>query len=179
MNKVVLKDGTKAVIREVNLDDAVQLVDIQLSIAEENLYMVSEPDEFHLTATEERQRIQMNMENSRDIQLVAEIERNIVGFAVIRNETKKRKVHIGALGIFIQKEWRGAGVGGALMNAILELVKNNPLIHKIGLAVFANNESAIRLYKKLGFVEEGRRVREIRFNDEYVDEILMYKLVST
>lgn len=177
MNAEVLRNGLKAVIREVVSDDVSQLVDVQLSIAEENLYMVSESNEFNLTTVEEQKRIQENIDKPGNIQLVAEVEKDIIGFAIIRNETKKRKAHIGALSVFIQKEWRETGVGGALLNEILEQVKNNPLIEKVGLAVFANNVRAIHLYKSLRFLEEGRKVRELKFNDKYIDEILMYKFV--
>lgn len=177
MNAVVLRNGLKVVIREVILDDASQLVDIQLSIVKENLYMVSESNEFNLTTAEEQKRIQENIDQPGNVQLVAKVGKDIIGFAVIGNETKKRKAHIGALSIFIQKQWRETGVGGSLMKAILEQVKNNPLIEKVGLAVFANNERAIHLYKKLGFLEEGRKVKELKYNDQYIDEILMYKFV--
>ena len=35
-------------------------------------------------------------------------------------------------------------------------------LHKLTLSVFARNEAAIGLYRKHGFVEEGRRVRHYR-----------------
>jgi len=35
-------------------------------------------------------------------------------------------------------------------------------LHKLSLSVFAHNEAAIALYRKFGFVEEGRRVRHYR-----------------
>ena len=34
--------------------------------------------------------------------------------------------------------------------------------HKLVLAVFAHNEAGIALYRKFGFVEEGRRVKQYR-----------------
>ena len=38
---------------------------------------------------------------------------------------------------------------------------------------------AIALYRKNGFVEEGRRIQEVKMADgRYVDDILMYKLVK-
>ncbi|MEN1970491.1 GNAT family protein [Lentibacillus sp. N15] len=178
MNTVELKNGSEAVIREVILDDAVQLVDIQLSIAEENLYMVTESDEFSLTITEEMQRIQGSLDKPGNTIFVAEVNKNIIGFVGIGSETKKRKAHIGVLDIFIRNNWRETGVGTVLMDTILLWAGNDPLIEKIGLAVFASNERAVHLYKKLGFLVEGRRVRELKFNNEkYIDEILMYKLI--
>jgi RimJ/RimL family protein N-acetyltransferase len=47
------------------------------------------------------------------------------------------------------------------------------------LDVFAVNEPAIGLYKKLGFIEEGRRIRDIqRGADDYVDTVMMYRFVK-
>jgi RimJ/RimL family protein N-acetyltransferase len=47
------------------------------------------------------------------------------------------------------------------------------------LQVFANNTDAIALYKKFGFVEEGRKVKEIKFcEDRYDDVILMAKFIE-
>lgn len=178
MNTVKLKDGSKAVIREVTPDDVAQLVDIQLSVAEENFYMVTESNEFNPTVEEEIQRIQESLDKPGNTLLTAEVNKDMIGFVEIESEKKKRKAHIGALDIFIKEQWRETGVGSALMDTSLEWAEDNPLIEKVGLAVFANNERAIRLYKKLGFVEEGRRVKELKFNDEeYVDEVLMCKFV--
>ncbi|MBA9028601.1 hypothetical protein HNP81_003921 [Peribacillus huizhouensis] len=34
------------------------------------------------------------------------------------------------------------------------------------------------MYKSIGFVEEGRKIKEVKFKEDlYVDDILMYKLV--
>jgi ribosomal protein S18 acetylase RimI-like enzyme len=41
-----------------------------------------------------------------------------------------------------------------LLQALVEWAEANPLIEKLRLAVLANNETAIGLYRKLGFVEE-------------------------
>jgi ribosomal protein S18 acetylase RimI-like enzyme len=38
-------------------------------------------------------------------------------------------------------------------------------MHKLSLSVFAHNEPALGLYRKLGFVEEGRRVKHYRRAD--------------
>ena len=34
--------------------------------------------------------------------------------------------------------------------------------HKLSVSVFAHNAAAIALYRKHGFIEEGRRVRQFR-----------------
>jgi ribosomal protein S18 acetylase RimI-like enzyme len=67
----------------------------------------------------------------------------------------------GELGMAVARDWRGRGVGSALMAAGIEWARGRGL-HKLSLAVFAHNEAGIALYRKFGFVEEGRRVKQYR-----------------
>jgi len=67
----------------------------------------------------------------------------------------------GELGMAVAREWRGKGVGSALMAAAIDWAQENGL-HKLSLGVFAHNAAAIALYRKFGFVEEGRRVKHFR-----------------
>ncbi len=67
----------------------------------------------------------------------------------------------GELGMAVVREWRGRGVGGALLVASIAWARDRGL-HKLSLSVFAHNAAAIGLYRKLGFVDEGRRVKQYR-----------------
>jgi len=67
----------------------------------------------------------------------------------------------GEIGMAVAREWRGRGAGSALLAAAIEWARERGL-HKLTLAVFPHNEAAIALYRKFGFVEEGRRVKQIR-----------------
>jgi RimJ/RimL family protein N-acetyltransferase len=67
----------------------------------------------------------------------------------------------GEIAIAIAHEWRGRGVGSALLAAAIEWARGRGL-HKLSLSVFPHNAAAIALYRKLGFVEEGRRVKHVR-----------------
>lgn len=67
----------------------------------------------------------------------------------------------GELGMAVAREWRGRGVGSALMAAGIDWAQGRGL-HKLCLSVFAHNDAGIALYRKFGFVEEGRRVKQYR-----------------
>jgi ribosomal protein S18 acetylase RimI-like enzyme len=67
----------------------------------------------------------------------------------------------GEMGMAVAREWRGRGVGTALMEAAIEWARERGL-HKLSLSVFPHNAAAIALYRKFGFVEEGRRVKHFR-----------------
>jgi RimJ/RimL family protein N-acetyltransferase len=67
----------------------------------------------------------------------------------------------GEVGMMVAAGWRGRGVGTALLAAGIDWARQHGL-HKLSLGVFPGNEPALALYRKLGFVEEGRRVQHMR-----------------
>ncbi len=79
----------------------------------------------------------------------------------------------GELGMLVDRAWRGRGVGSALVAAAIGWARSHGL-HKLCLEVFAHNMAAIALYRKCGFVAEGRRVRQYRrASGELWDSIVM------
>jgi RimJ/RimL family protein N-acetyltransferase len=67
----------------------------------------------------------------------------------------------GDLAMLVDRDWRGRGVGSALVRAAIDWARGQGL-HKLCLEVFVHNEAGIALYRKCGFVEEGRRPRQYR-----------------
>lgn len=79
----------------------------------------------------------------------------------------------GEIGMCVDRDWRGRGVGSALMRAVISLAREQGL-HKLSLEVFAHNTAAVALYRRAGFTEEGRRVRQYRRSSgELWDTIIM------
>jgi len=79
----------------------------------------------------------------------------------------------GEFGMLVDRGWRGRGVGSALVQAAIGWARDQGL-HKLCLEVFAHNAAAIALYRRSGFVEEGRRIRHYRrANGELWDSIVM------
>lgn len=83
----------------------------------------------------------------------------------------------------VREDWQGRGVGTALMRAAIDLAERWLQLRRLELTVYPDNEPAIRLYRKFGFVEEGR-MRGYAFRDggyafrdgAYADAILMARL---
>jgi putative acetyltransferase len=73
-------------------------------------------------------------------------------------------------------EYRGQGIGGALIAVTLEAAKRKGLT-RIELTVRTDNEPARKLYEKFGFVHEGRLLRHLLIDGEYRDSDLMALLV--
>lgn len=171
--------GEPFIVRCAQPDDAANLLTYIRSVAEETEFFVIQPDEFPSTEEQERQWIQDHLDHPGKLALVAEVAGEIVGSLSFECGSFKRTSHTGTFGISVRQNWRGKGVGTAMLEALLEWARKNPLIEKVGLAVFSTNIGAIELYRRLGFVEEGRRTKEIKIGPgKYVDEMLMGRFVK-
>ncbi len=79
----------------------------------------------------------------------------------------------GELGMLVDRGWRGRGVGSALVQAAIAWARGQRL-HKLCLEVFPHNTAAIAVYRKDGYVVEGRRERQYRrASGELWDTIVM------
>lgn len=83
------------------------------------------------------------------------------------------QLHRAILGIGIEPDFRGNGVGKALLRAALDWAKDQNSLVWIDLGVFAHNEAARHLYSKFGFLEVGRCVDCFRVDGLSVDNIEM------
>jgi RimJ/RimL family protein N-acetyltransferase len=174
----ITKNDIEVLLRTGQLDDAKAILDIQRDVISENEYWIATPEEFNKTIMQQRNSIEKILENERETIIVAEVNRKVVGWLEFESQTRKKISHTGSFGIMIHKDYRGMGIGRMLVNELLNWAEKNPLIEKVSLGVFSTNQRAIALYKSMGFVEEGRKIKEVKMNEnEYVDDILMYKLV--
>ena len=117
-----------------------------------------------------RKRFAEHGEN--DYVLVACADGEVVGHAGLFGAGRSpRRAHAMHLGMTVRKDWHGKGVGGQLMTALLELADGWLNVTRLELTVFTDNERAIALYKKHGFVVEGTHkayaLRAGRYADTY------------
>lgn len=150
-----MKTGEKLIIRTAVADDAEALLEHAHIILVEDLYNITTLDEFEMTVKKEREWIQAHFDNPAHIILLAEINGSLVGLLHFENSSRKRLSHRGSLHMSVRPESRRKGIGTALLQSLIAWAKEHPVIEKLTLAVFATNQPAISLYKKMGFVEEG------------------------
>jgi len=102
----------------------------------------------------------------------------LVGSAEVTMKEKTEK-HRGLIGVTIKKDYRDRGLGSELLQLVVVQAKQElPNLEILELRVYANNDRAIHLYKKLGFKGFGRLPRGIKRDDGYVDRIYMFKNVK-
>lgn len=133
--------------------------------------LVSEPNE--LFEPLYLQRI-ASLADGRGRYLIAEVDGVAVGHACLWPMPLRRIAHVLRLDLCVHVgHWR-RGHGEALLRALLEWAAGQPSARKIELLVRAENAGAVALYRKLGFVEEGRLRERVRLPcGRFVDDISM------
>jgi RimJ/RimL family protein N-acetyltransferase len=166
------------IIREARPDDAEQMIAFVKRIADEpGISIVLQDGEFTMTVEQERQFIADRQVEDNSLFLVAEAGGEIIGTLTLRGGGRRAIHHEAVLGISVKKEWRGQGVGNALMASAVDRAKRSGVITRIELQVFTSNPAAIHLYRKHGFEIEGCRHRAVfrdgRYHDDYVMALLL------
>ncbi|KIM43396.1 hypothetical protein M413DRAFT_444223 [Hebeloma cylindrosporum] len=95
----------------------------------------------------------------------------VIGAANITLSNVKNRDVI--LGIALDPQMWGKGYGTEVVTFLVDYAFKNLAVHRVSLGVLDSNPAAIHMYKKIGFVEEGRKRKANFFNGEWQDSIYM------
>lgn len=168
-----MKKYKEFTIRKAEKNDAQSIIDFYNIVAGETEFLSFSKGEYMVSLSEEEQSIESTNTSKNSIMLVATKDEEIAGIATISSTYKAKGKHVGVLGIVVKEECWGIGLGTSMINDLIEWCKGNNITKKISLVTSENNYSAIELYKKLGFVEEGVFKKEIYIDGKYYDLISM------
>lgn len=86
---------------------------------------------------------------------IAIVRNEIVGYSYLRFFPEKpQKKGTASLGLVVQDDFQGMGIGSKLMMAMIEYAKDKKMI-KIWLSTYADNKMTRHFYKPFGFLREG------------------------
>lgn len=159
-------------IRKATPDDASILAEAERAIARTPGQLASRPEELKDEAF--REKIVALSGNDSALYLVVEQGGGIVGHAILEPHKLAATSHVVFLTIAIHEGHQGMGIGKMLMRHLIEWARAHPKIEKFELQVRSSNIRAIKLYEGLGFVEEGRKTKRIKYGpDDYQDDVYM------
>ena len=94
-----------------------------------------------------------------------------IGYLVMWSRGGSEALHHRAadMGFALGPEYRGKGYGSEAINWAVDWGFLRAGLHRVGLQAFGCNPAALRLYKKLGFVEEGREREALLFERKWYD----------
>jgi putative acetyltransferase len=108
--------------------------------------------------------------------LVATLDSDVIAQIGMEVFTNPRRKHVANIGMAVSEAYQGKGVGTTLLQAMLSLANDWSAVSRVELEVYTDNESAIELYKKHGFIIEGTAKNYAFRNGEYSDVHLMAKV---
>jgi ribosomal-protein-alanine N-acetyltransferase len=166
-----MADSTSFVVRPATPADLDGIYDLMEIVAAERRWIGTEPP-----VEREQRRVQAEeviADEAKGTFLVAEADGIIASLGLFL-----QPYGVADLGMMVAEEWRGRGVGSALMEAAVAWARASSA-HKISLQHWPHNEAAHALYRKFGFVEEGVLRRHYRRQSgEVWDAVVMGLLLD-
>lgn len=154
--------------------EAIMNISNEITMSEDTTkFFISSPNELTYNVDEQKEKIEKALEKN-NLYAVYETEGQVVGFLAFRRYEYARLNHAGSMGMGIKEGYRSQGIGTQLIGFLIEWAKQQDGLEKICLGVVSVNERAINVYRRLGFVEEGRQRNQIKYEDgSYSDDIMM------
>lgn len=172
--EVLTKDSRRVLIRPATVDDAQGMLDYVNAVGAEQEYFMTE----RLAEDLEGERVWIRGHDGHlNALFVLYLDGKVIGSLVLLSRPGTKAAHVRNIGLGILKEYRGLGLGNALMEAALGFARQHD-VEKLELEVFATNHRAIQLYEKYGFEREGLQRGHVKIHGRYVDNIIMGRWVN-
>ncbi|MBV8657646.1 MAG: GNAT family N-acetyltransferase [Burkholderiales bacterium] len=99
------------------------------------------------------------------------------GFLSVTGGMAHKNRGVGYLVMGVDPDYRRRGVGKALF-AAAEVWARQAGMWRLELTVMHHNDAARALYRNAGFVEEGIKRHALHWQDRFVDEVMMARLLQ-
>jgi len=110
--------------------------------------------------------------------VVAEARGEVVGWGSLNPYNPRRAYdHVADFSVYVERSWRGKGVGSSLLPRLIELAREHGF-HKMVLSALPSNEAGMALYRKFGFRTVGIMKEMGQLDGEWVDTILMERMLE-
>lgn len=170
---IQLRDGQTLAIRQAKPTDASHLIDYLERVAGQSDFLSFGPGEFGRSEKQVSDNLTRFAASQNQMQLLAEYQQRLVGTLTFVAGDRPRTRHIGELGMSVDRSYWGMGIGGKLLDTLIDWACHNPIVTKINLRVAVTNGRAIELYESRSFKREGTISRDMLIDGRYVPHHLM------
>ena len=174
--KLLLKNNKECLLRNAVGADAEEIHNLFNLTHAQTDFLCTYPDENLFDISQEQKILSEKISSENEIEICAVVNGHIVGTAGMKPVGKKDKVkHRAEFGISIEKSCWGLGIGRALLASCIACAKKAGY-SQLELNVVAENERAILMYERAGFVEYGRNPEGFRSRTAGFQEVLSMRL---
>jgi diamine N-acetyltransferase len=166
--------GERVILRAVERDDLKRLHELQRNV---ELMMLGDGQWQPEPLAALEKDYDKHLSDEDKAWFAIEIDGKVVGDMGLHHRDRRSRVSAFGIGIY-DPEYVGQGYGREAIALLLDWAFRIQNYERIFLDTWATNERAIRCYRALGFVEEGRLRRHLYFDGQYVDVVWMGLLRS-
>ncbi len=178
-----IKPDAQCTVRSPRIEEAASVLAAAREAFATSDYTLTKIDEFSITLAQEEEFVNGLNAHPRQLMLIATDAADPlqppIGICVLKQNTTRRKLrHSVELGMSVISRYRSRAVGTALLTACVQWAEAQPDLKLITLDVYAINEPGLRLYRRLGFIECGRRPDGLIHDDGTTwEQVQMYRRV--
>ena len=169
-----LKDGREVNIVIPDMNGLQAVTNFVNKLSKEDTFLSFAGEEYSLEREEAWLSNALNeIKFKKNYIIWAMMEDQIIGNADIK-VGRTREEHVGTIGLMVDSDFRGNGLGEYLIRKVLD--EGGKMGLKIAkLDVFSDNIPARKLYEKVGFIEYGKLKDGFFRKDKFSDKIEMYQ----
>lgn len=171
-------NGKKIIFRYIKTSDTKNLMNSFNKVMDETQFLAFR---HKVKIAEEKKWVNGCIKDSKkgnNVLVIVENDNKIIGCASVRRDTRDAMYYIGEFGIWILKDYKSIGIGTRLTKKVLDVVKKETDMNIIISGYFQSNELSKKLHEKFGFKKYGVLPKSIELNGDFVDEILIYKVLK-
>ena len=150
--KIILKDGTTAVLKTPETEDAEMLLNSIKTSSGETEFLSRTIEDWESVTVESEEKFIFNVRESNSTLFIAcYIDGMIAGNCDITFKTGSKTSHGATVGIAIQKKYWNIGIGSAMFNELIKAADEHNGTEIVDLEFIEGNNRAKALYEKFGF----------------------------
>lgn len=172
-----MNGDTRLRIRGLTEDDACDVIVLVSRVAGLDTVVLTKL-EFNPSEAEEREFLRRYADPECGLAFGAWRDGALCGVVFLDRLKPQRRYHTLVVGISVEPDAWGQGVGAALLTHALAAARRTAGVGRVELTVAANNARGRALFAATGFVEEGRKRASILLPSGPVDEIVMAQLIE-
>lgn len=170
------QEANGPLLRTAEPDDAAALIGLKQRLDRETSFMLLELGERDMSVRALSGRLEEAARSGNSAVILAEMAGELVGYVEVTGGEFRRNHTTGYIVIGVLAAASGKGLGTGLLEEAKRWAAAHGL-HRLELTVMAHNYRAIGLYKRMGFVVEGRRSECLFVDGQFVDELYMAMLL--
>lgn len=172
MRTIKLSSGEEIVIRRWELQDIPGLYRLMQAVFQEGKGMLTKVLPLTMEDLFREWHMQLSENQATFVALAGEQKDQVIGWSRGERRSLPSLRHSAILWLGVAESFRSKGIGAELIRESFTWAKEQG-IERLELGVRGSNRAAQALYKKMGFQEEGRKIRAIKTESGYEDDIWM------